>query len=550
MPVRGVGWEWFHGFRTRAGIASGRDMTRTTTWPPIATGRMSLFPIAAVGKGAKGAAVGLDIAHPAFFRVGMSADLDGAKDAGELYIAFDLGLAPERPEAKVKLVLFDFDARDGFRGAWQRYMELFPQAFSCRTPKQGVWMPFAKISKVERWEDFGFKFKEANNETEWDDAHGIITFRYTGPMTTWTRLPKGRAVTYESGVAHLRARANAGDFHARTVANSVFHDERGRMPTYLGTLPWNRHGVGWRVNGSPWIEPKPNYFAYRWNERIKHKLYGPNRKGDLDGEYIDTSEGTYPFPLDAYLDFRREHFAGMRRPLTFSASTHTRAIFGGCVAFEYAKGMADDVHEMGKLMMANGTPSRLPWLAPLLDVLGNETNWRPRGKWRPMSDDRLLYRRALCGPKPFCFLMNTNFDEWTRDMSERYMKRCLAYGMFPGFFSADASSRQYFTRPALYNRDRPLFKKYVPLVKRVAEAGWRPITRARSSVPKVYVERFGSRYLTVFNDTRSAQTVTITLDRGNVTSATELVTGGPIRFDNRKAVVQLAPEDVALLDLQ
>ena len=36
--------------------------------------------------------------------------------------------------------------------------------------------------------------------------------------------------------------------------------------------------------------------------------------------------------------------------------------------------------------------------------------------------------------------------------------------------------------------------------KRVAEAGWQPITLARSSDPKVYVERFGHELLTVFKD--------------------------------------------------
>ena len=92
------------------------------------------------------------------------------------------------------------------------------------------------------------------------------------------------------------------------------------------------------------------------------------------------------------------------------------------------------------------------------------------------------------------------------------MKRSLAYGMFPGFFSHNASQGHYFTRPELYDRDRPLFKKYVPLCKLVAEAGWEPITRARSSDEQVYVERFGDRYLTVFNDSPERRTATITLE--------------------------------------
>jgi len=51
-------------------------------------------------------------------------------------------------------------------------------------------------------------------------------------------------------------------------------------------------------------------------------------------------------------------------------------------------------------MMANGAPDRLCWLAPMLDVLGTETDWNWQGKWGPMPDAQLLYRRALCKGKP------------------------------------------------------------------------------------------------------------------------------------------------------
>ena len=184
---------------------------------------------------------------------------------------------------------------------------------------------------------------------------------------------------------------------------------------------------------------------------------------------------------------------------------------------------------MGKLMMANGTPHRLCWLAPMLDVLGTETDWNPGGNWRPMSDAELLYRRALCKGKPYCFLMNTAFEEFSHELVEKYMKRCLAYGMFPGFFSHNASQGHYFTRPELYDRDRPLFKKYVPLCKLVAEAGWEPITLARSDDAGVYVERFGDRYLTVFNDTDRRQDVSITVEM----SADERNLGTRRRTDGR-----------------
>jgi hypothetical protein len=146
---------------------------------------------------------------------------------------------------------------------------------------------------------------------------------------------------------------------------------------------------------------------------------------------------------------------------------------------------------------------------------------------------------------------------------EKYMKRCLAYGMFPGFFSANASSGHYFKRPELYDRDRPLFKKYVPLCKRVAEAGWEPVTLARSSDERVYVERFGvggwgkaerapdkSWYLTVFNDSPTRRSATIMLvDVAQPKSSRELVTGRDVVWQDGKTTVTLEGEDVAVIEM-
>ena len=79
------------------------------------------------------------------------------------------------------------------------YYRLFPAAFQRRISDQGLWMPFARISQVKNWQDFGFRFKEGNDETAWDDAHGIITFRYTEPMTWWMPMPKSMAANPGGG---------------------------------------------------------------------------------------------------------------------------------------------------------------------------------------------------------------------------------------------------------------------------------------------------------------------------------------------------------------
>jgi hypothetical protein len=221
-------------------------------------------------------------------------------------------------------------------------------------------------------------------------------------------------------------------------------------------------------------------------------------------------------------------------------------MFQGLMHFEYCRKIAEDMREHDKLMFANGTPHQLCWLAPLFDVMGLEADWNPGGTWSPPSDAIMLYRRALCGAKPYCFLQNTDFTKFSYDLSERFMQRCLAYGMFPGYFSADASTNTYFSQPELYNRDRPLFKKYVPLCKLVAEAGWQPITLATSSEANVYVERFGSDYFTVFNDSQENKTTTLRFEK-TYTSFKDLVGGKTVAMVNGALTLTLPTEGVALL---
>jgi len=167
-----------------------------------------------------------------------------------------------------------------------------------------------------------------------------------------------------------------------------------------------------------------------------------------------------------------------------------------------------------------------------------------------MSDGEMLYRRAMCKTKPFCFLMNTRFEDFSHALVERYMKRCLAYGMFPGFFSPNASQGHYFTRPEIYERDRDLFRKYVPLCRLVAGAGWEPVTQARSNSDAVYVERFGTRYLTVFNDSDARRTAAVILEGDCPEASRDLVSGSTLSWRDHQTEVSLEAEDVAVIQIR
>ena len=514
-----------------------------------ANGRLGRYPLAAVDCGGKGVALGLDMEYAAFFRIGYNS---GTR---ELFIAYDIGLTPEKPQAHLRFCSYEFSPEWGFRSALEKYQSVFPDFFKVRTPEQGLWMPFAKISKVKGWEDFGFKFKEGNDETEWDDTHNIVTFRYTEPMTWWMPMPKDSPRNVASALDEAKRLAsdhkNDLSSSAKSLFTSGFFDEHGQFVAKFLDTPWC-NGAVWSINSMPGIQGEVSDFRDKWNSKLRDQLYGSGNKGSLDGEYVDSSEGY----VTAELDFRRDHFSAARTPLTFSLDGRKPAIFKGLIAYEYVKAIAEDIHGINKLMMANGTPDQLCWLAPWLDVMGTETDWNSGNKWCPMPVAEMQYRRALCGPKPYCFLMNTNFDKFTSGMAEKFMKRSLAFGMFPGFFSPDASSGQYFSKPKLYERDRHLFKKYVPLCKLVAEAGWRPVPNARTGNPKVHVERFGENYLTVFNDSAESCEVALTREGAIPKSCRDLVSDRDVKFiqtaarDSITAKIRLDPEDVAVLEFR
>ena len=83
----------------------------------------------------------------------------------------------------------------------------------------------------------------------------------------------------------------------------------------------------------------------------------------------------------------------------------------------------------------------------------------------------------------------------------------------------------------------------------MAEAGWEPITHAASDDPHVHVERFGEKYLTVFNDSPERKTATITLDGKWRTVSRELLAGQALEPRTTSVKLTLDGEDVEVLEL-
>lgn len=233
-------------------------------------------------------------------------------------------------------------------------------------------------------------------------------------------------------------------------------------------------------------------------------------KATVDGTYIDSLEMGA-----SMLDFDRKHWHAADEPLVFTTDEGLPTELLMFATYDFIKDVSDKMHAQGRTIFANSALHRFAQPAAVLDLMGTETNWHSGGKWTPMIDADCNFKRAMCYQRPYLLLQNTVFEDFPVDMVERYMKRAIFYGMFPSFFSHNAADATYWTRPDIYNRDRHLFKQYLPVAQQIAAAGWEPLTYATTGNEKVYLERWGKGrdiYFTLFNASDQPQQYTLQVD--------------------------------------
>jgi hypothetical protein len=553
LPVDAAGWRWADDIRRQRPIQGRGEFANQVGIGCGSTTTLSQYPLAAICNERCGLALAIDMAQPAQYRLVYHA---GTR---QFLIAYDFGLVPETARfpgaADFRFVVYRFDPAWGFRAAFDKLTRIFPGYFLARSKEQGLWMPFTDISKVQGWQDFGFKYHEGNNNVPFDDANGILSFRYTEPMTWWMKMAPALPRTAPEAARARDQLADASNASARLAKISrtaAMFDAEGQPSLRFLDTPWC-NGAVWSLNPNPYLPGELNGATVHWSEAIKDQLYGPKARGALDGEYLDSLEGY----VTADLNFRREHFRYTTVPLTFASDTKQPALYKGLAVFEFTKWISDDVHRLGKLMFANGVPYRYSFLCPWLDVLGTETDWLRAGKYQPASHTQMCLWRTLSGQKPYLLLMNTDYNALTPDLVERYFQRSLLYGMFPGMFSHNAADNPYWQNPKWYNRDRALFKKYIPVIQRLAAAGWQPVTHARSDNDNILVERFGpdatgSVYFTLLNDTDQPQTGTLRADAPALNlppspEARDLLTGESQAAKDTGWPISLAPQAAKVL---
>jgi len=530
-----------------------------------ANGFMSKYPWSAITTESDGLSLCVPMDKPQVMRMGIS--------AGLTYIAFDLGLSAKAKKTPSRgafaFGLYRHDPAWGFRSAAQRYYDMFPEYFTKRVKSEGIWLITRRIKAIRDPEDFHFKFHETGSRNDPAGAKlGILSFRYTEPWRWRQRYSKKRGEgtpeqrSREGSLAILEKKLSSDNAtirrHSWAAKGAVCHDESGKPVLYIEDAPWGTCAL-FVCNADPNLPlvgpDKINQGRCFYSPTIAKQRYESGIVPEQDGEYIDSVEG---FTWPRVRNYRVEHFACADYPLTFGTQSRRVCILNAFSHCAFLRYVAADLHRRGKLMFGNYFPNALFFFPPWFDVIGTEHHWINRkGEWRPEAESRTHYRRALCYRKPYLMLLNTDFSKMSYANVEKYMRRCAFFGLFPSMFSSDAFHDRYFDDPKYYDRDRPLFRTYIPIILDMAKAGWCPVTHARCPDPAIRVERFGEGptvFLTVLNtDKQNPRQAKIEIDQealglGHAAlEATELFSGRKLPFAGNVISLDLAGDDIAVL---
>ena len=567
LPLKLDGATWWDGVADSRQVKPGGQYGNWANVGVGANGFISKYPWSALTTGVEGLSLCVPMDRPQLVRMGVS--------AGLTYIVFDVGLSAKTTthpsRAHFEFALYRHDPTWGFRDAARRYYAMFPQCFAKRATSEGIWLITRSIKAIRNPEDFHLKFHETGDRNVPLGAKlGIQSFRYTEPWrwrqryskkrgegTAEQRSPEGTLAILENALTsksdHIRR-------HSWAVKGAVCHDESGKPVFYIEDAPWGTSAL-FVCNPDPALPlvgpDRINQALCFYSPEIAKARYESGVVPEQDGEYIDSVEG---FTWPRVRNYREEHFACADYPLVFGTQSRRVCLLNAFSYSAFLKYVADDLHRRGKLMFGNYLPNYLYLLTPHFDVLGTEHHWINRkGEWRPEAASRTDYRRALTCRKPYLMLLNTDFSKMSYAAVEKYMRRCAFWGMFPSMFSSDAFHDRYFDDPKYYDRDRPLFKKYVPIILDMAKAGWCPIPHARCADTAVRLERFGqgdSVFLSVLNtDKEKGHKAQITLDakamglRSGALEVTELFSGRKLAIAGNVVSLEIAADDVAVLRL-
>jgi hypothetical protein len=153
-----------------------------------ARGSMSRYPFGAVSGEHAQVALALPLDQPRIHRIRW----DGAHAALIAEVDLTVSRLTEKFPAEVpfEFWIFPFEKEWGLRSVAAEYYALTPDSYLNRARRQGLWMAFSQIDKVQRPEDFRFAYHEyhPNVSVAYNAPNGIESLVYCEPVCQYVNL--------------------------------------------------------------------------------------------------------------------------------------------------------------------------------------------------------------------------------------------------------------------------------------------------------------------------------------------------------------------------
>ena len=518
LPVAAGGWRWYTGLDKFQTIESGWTYTNATELGRDTTRYISPWPYSSIDGSQVGLSMAVPMDGPSVYRMWYD-------EEGYYNIRLDFGLSPDTKkfpsQAKFALVLSRHDPQWGMRAAAKKYFTTFPQFFEVRT-RPGATIQNSHFAGVKGLEDFGSMYADRHGgNVRWiklaNDA-GVYTMTYNepwmwrsggfGPIAQGALPPVRDIIDREKRDIDMWNKNSVGDYwqvpraySVRAFLNSVFHDEFDQpVMNGIRTYRGGNAVVEWLTNADQEIVGaygKPNRGMLSWTYEYGSDLAGAQKLGGVANgiRYDSLSEWVH---LGAE-NFRREHFAFADIPLTFSYRVGRPCQLGYFCALEYMTFVRREMLKQDGITYANGGIG-VPWFTWLLDGISRE-GWLPQ--MEGYQRIRMLMYQKTCGDWG-----GARTGRMSNAEIERHLNTCLTYTWWAGI---DGTSQQTF------DQKRPIFKKYIPILRSLAQAGWEPVTFATAVPEGTIIERFGGEddrplFFTVRNTERSSRTISVAID--------------------------------------
>ncbi len=507
LPVDATGWRWWDDVQTTRTVVKGKayqnvypiryfaDLPEFRDQPAAKLGYHSRNFCAAL-TGPAGLALAFPLDEPRICRL--------TYDANEhlFYLAFDLALSRHTQppnQASVSAMIYACDPKWGLRSALSSYYQWRPEFFTKHVKKEGIWMAFGDLESIDNVNEFGFQFQEGAANPGYDDKLGVYSLTYFTHAGLFAWIPNYDPEKDPPPSRERMVAAMAKRFERAVRTKGAFEAVGLGAPD--GSLQIRKTAVYGHLISQFNLDPDLLYGRYKLDHMADTFAAYRKRGGELDGFYYDG--------ITSGINYRTDHFQYASYPPVWDPRHKKPLLYNYFSSVEFAQEAARRLHAMGKYTMMNGAMASSPFAAPHLDIMGAETGLH-------IARPAFNYVRMICRTKPFVTLLKGNFSKFTHDDIERYIRRCVAYGVYPSIFDWPPSGlgpgSRYWEHAEWYERDRGLFRRYVPVCRQLNAAGWEPLTHAACSSPDVYVERFGKRMFTVLNDGADAVDCTLTID--------------------------------------